>query len=82
MGANEGEAHLISLLYDAAAKVKPLPATEAGQCCAIGKAARTDLCGGRGEISVPTATVAGIRLERRLSGDKLPSAAIVHEGRR
>ena len=33
-----------------------------------GKAARTDLCGGRGAISVPTATVMGIRPRR----DKLP----------
>jgi hypothetical protein len=35
MGANEGEAHLISLLYDAAGQNETLPATEAGQSCAI-----------------------------------------------
>jgi len=28
----------------------------------------------------PKAAIIGIRLERQLSGDKLPSAAIVHDG--
>ena len=51
---------------------------EVGAVC--GKAARTDLCGGRGAISVPTATVSGIRRARQLSADKLPSAAIVRDG--
>ena len=46
---------------------------EVGAVC--GKAARTDLCGGRGAISVPTATVAAIALGRQLSGDKLRFAA-------
>ena len=39
---------------------------EVGAVC--GKAARTDLCGGRGAISVPTATDLGIAASRRLSG--------------
>jgi hypothetical protein len=30
----------------------------------------------------PKAAIIGIRLARQLSGDKLPSAAIVHDGRR
>ena len=38
---------------------------EVGAVC--GKAARTDLCGGRGAISVPTATDLGIAASRRLS---------------
>src|SRR6266849_10803660 len=46
---------------------------EVGAVC--GKAARTDLCGGRGAISVPTATVTSIRRARKLSGDKLPNSA-------
>src|SRR5258707_7822844 len=46
---------------------------EVGAVC--GKAARTDLCGGRGAISVPTATVAVSYPGRRLSGDKLPTCA-------
>src|SRR6516225_7904907 len=44
---------------------------EVGAVC--GKAARTDLCGGRGAISVPTATVMGTRSERQLSGVHRPS---------
>jgi len=39
---------------------------EVGAVC--GKAARTDLCGGRGAISVPTATDLGIAVSRPLSG--------------
>jgi hypothetical protein len=30
--------------------------------------------------TVPTATVVGIRLRRKLSGDKVPSIAIKHDG--
>jgi hypothetical protein len=30
----------------------------------------------------PKAAIIGIRLERQLSGDKLPSVEIVHDGRR
>jgi hypothetical protein len=32
--------------------------------------------------TLPKAAIIGIRLERQLSEDKLPSAAIVHDGRR
>src|SRR5215467_8913805 len=39
---------------------------EVGAVC--GKAARTDLCGGRGAISVPTATESGGASSRQLSG--------------
>src|SRR6516225_4992847 len=45
---------------------------EVGAVC--GKAARTDLCGGRGAISVPTATVTSVCQARTLSRDRLPSA--------
>ena len=53
---------------------------EVGAVC--GKAARTDLCGGRGVILVPTATVSSIRRARQLSGNKLPSLGTAHDGRK
>jgi hypothetical protein len=43
------------------------------------EADRSDWIEGR---SWPKAAIIGIRLERQLSEDKLPSAAIVHDGRR
>src|SRR6266853_3602303 len=53
---------------------------EVGAVC--GKAARTDLCGGRGAISGPTATVSSIHRARQLAGDKRPSTVMRHHGKR